>query len=372
MNKLKVISIATLSLLALSCSNEKQTTEEQKPVVATVSIDTANIILAHVCKDGKWGYINSDFKMVIQPQYDGALRFNEGLACVKSGDKWGFINIKGEFVIQPQFDEPGVFFDGIAKVGNMAGGGSGRILNIYIDKTGKNFFSREFKWGEDFNNGVAKVRDENNREIFINLKGETITNGPPLLYNHWKYPKKPYGGTIKNIVEWDPKKGMPKEVKHDRDNFGYTDEFGNAATEQIYCGAGEFYYSYSTPSKFFSTNKVDTADVNSIGNLSKQNFSITETTASYKKAEAIESEDGQRIILTFQSDEKIDLVFDGYNSENKLIELFFVCKDCTGEDRTAKVTVGKKYKLKFTKQVVEAEGGGTKDYLILEGVDVAK
>ncbi len=259
------------------------------------------------------------FKTRVPKKFSKKIQNFVRLACVKSEGKWGFINIKGEFVIQPNYDNPGVFYDGLSKVGNMVGNGNGSTKYFYIDKIGKNVFGREFKFGEDFNNGVAMVKDDNYKQLFLNLKGETITDGPPLLYNHWKYPKKPYGGQIKNIVEWDPKKGMPKEVKHDQDNYGYTDEFGNAATEAIYCDAGEFYYSYATPARFFFTNKIDTANVNALENTSKQNYTITEVQASYKGAESFESEDGERTILTFLTSDKKEIIFDAYNSENKLI-----------------------------------------------------
>ena len=53
----------------------------------------------------KVGFINKAGEFVINPQFDGAWSFSEGLAWVKIGDKWGFINKAGEFVINPQFDE---------------------------------------------------------------------------------------------------------------------------------------------------------------------------------------------------------------------------------------------------------------------------
>lgn len=44
--------------------------------------------------------------MVINPQFDYAGEFSEGLAMVKVGDKWGYIDKTGEMVINPQFDCP--------------------------------------------------------------------------------------------------------------------------------------------------------------------------------------------------------------------------------------------------------------------------
>ncbi|PSO79918.1 MAG: hypothetical protein BRC51_06045 [Cyanobacteria bacterium SW_12_48_29] len=42
--------------------------------------------------------------MVINPQFDYAGEFSEGLAPIKISDKWGYIDKTGEMVINPQFD----------------------------------------------------------------------------------------------------------------------------------------------------------------------------------------------------------------------------------------------------------------------------
>ena len=42
--------------------------------------------------------------------------FNYGLTAVLVGEKWGFINMQGEMVIEPQFDSPGKFYQGLYAV----------------------------------------------------------------------------------------------------------------------------------------------------------------------------------------------------------------------------------------------------------------
>ncbi|MBQ8802271.1 MAG: WG repeat-containing protein [Tyzzerella sp.] len=54
-------------------------------------------------KDGKWGYVNTEGKVVIEPQYEEAKSFSYGLAAVCKDGKWGFINTSGEVVIEYQF-----------------------------------------------------------------------------------------------------------------------------------------------------------------------------------------------------------------------------------------------------------------------------
>lgn len=56
--------------------------------------------------------------MVIQPQFESASDFSEGLASVRIIDRWGFINRSGQIVIKPQFQFPASFSDGIAAVTN--------------------------------------------------------------------------------------------------------------------------------------------------------------------------------------------------------------------------------------------------------------
>ncbi|MEO0110388.1 MAG: WG repeat-containing protein [candidate division WOR-3 bacterium] len=45
---------------------------------------------------GKWGYINKEGKFVINPQFDYAYPFSEGLAVVQDGGLWGHINKEGQ------------------------------------------------------------------------------------------------------------------------------------------------------------------------------------------------------------------------------------------------------------------------------------
>ena len=59
--------------------------------------------LAPVRIDGKWGYINRDFQVVIEPKFDLAGRFDNGIAQVLVNRKAGIIGQDGQFIIEPQF-----------------------------------------------------------------------------------------------------------------------------------------------------------------------------------------------------------------------------------------------------------------------------
>ena len=75
-----------------------------------------NEIFLPVVKDGKWGFINQNGKMVISPQFDSADPFQEGLAPVRLGDRVGYIDQNGKMAIIPLFDDAFQFKDGFALV----------------------------------------------------------------------------------------------------------------------------------------------------------------------------------------------------------------------------------------------------------------
>lgn len=63
-------------------------------------------LVAAVCKDGKWGFVNTEGEVVVPYQYFEAKSFSNGFAAVRTGAKWGFIDAeKHELVIEAAFDE---------------------------------------------------------------------------------------------------------------------------------------------------------------------------------------------------------------------------------------------------------------------------
>ena len=68
-----------------------------------------------VSKQGKYGFIDGNDKVIIPLEYEGANELREGLIPVIKNDKWGCINLKNEIVIPFQFiGSLGVFENGIA------------------------------------------------------------------------------------------------------------------------------------------------------------------------------------------------------------------------------------------------------------------
>jgi hypothetical protein len=136
--------------------------------------------------DGKWGYIDASGKFVINPRFDFARSFSEGLAAVQVGsnksdwfsynpdEKWGFIDTTGEYVAEPQFSSVSSFKEGLAVacIGNCIGyDGDGK--EGYIDKTGKFAINPQFDSAFDFDHGLALVQ---------NPKAHAIADSPKQGY----------------------------------------------------------------------------------------------------------------------------------------------------------------------------------------------
>lgn len=60
---------------------------------------------AAVKQNGKWGFIDTDGKWFIEPQYEDARSFSNGFAAIKKDGRWGFINLDKEVCISCEFED---------------------------------------------------------------------------------------------------------------------------------------------------------------------------------------------------------------------------------------------------------------------------
>jgi hypothetical protein len=102
---------------------------------------------------GKQGFINRDGKIAIEPKFEAAYPFSDGLAAVQQQGLWGFIDTTGRMVIEPRFIMVDFFSGGLASVREK------RYIDPwgYIDKTGKVVIKPQFDCAERFHNGIARV-----------------------------------------------------------------------------------------------------------------------------------------------------------------------------------------------------------------------
>lgn len=102
-------------------------------------------------RTGFWGYMDTNFNVVIQPKFNNACAFNCGLAAVYDGDKWGFINKTGLYVIEPIYS------------------------NVYYKYNDDYIHSNAYKEGSmGFMGGYAVVDFDDTKEYVIDSIGNTV------------------------------------------------------------------------------------------------------------------------------------------------------------------------------------------------------
>jgi hypothetical protein len=106
--------------------------------------------LAAAKTGGKFGYIDSYGRFMIQAEYEEAWPFSEGLALAKKAGSYGYINKRGEVVIPFRFEGAGDFVEGLGLV--QLDGKYG-----YVDNTGKMVIEPQFEWAGGFSEGLARV-----------------------------------------------------------------------------------------------------------------------------------------------------------------------------------------------------------------------
>lgn len=113
--------------------------------------------LTYAEMDKKIGYVDSSGKWVIEPQFDKARAFSDGLAPVANGKTWGFIDETGKMVIEPQYRDAEVFSDGLAPVKEKDWG--------FIDTSGKMVIPTDY----DITAGLAFLAGKNEKGFIDGL-----------------------------------------------------------------------------------------------------------------------------------------------------------------------------------------------------------
>jgi len=102
-------------------------------------------------EENKWyGYKSANGEMIFPPVLK-VRKFVEGMAIVNICGKYGYINEKLEFIIEPNYDYACDFSEGLALVHEIGKG------NMFINKLGEVVISCDYHLEriESFNNGVA-------------------------------------------------------------------------------------------------------------------------------------------------------------------------------------------------------------------------
>lgn len=116
-------------------------------------------------------FINTEGNTVIDNGFTGAKMFSEEVAPVRTSVGWGYINSQGCWTIEPVFQHACIFSNGVAGVRVKK---SDLYRWFYIDHSGEKIFDREFIEASDFVFGCAHVRFENKKYGVIDQNGNVI------------------------------------------------------------------------------------------------------------------------------------------------------------------------------------------------------
>jgi hypothetical protein len=128
----------------------------------------SNIELFPVKSGNSFEYINRKGEIVINPQFDRATVFRNGVALVRpeGSEDWGYLNPKGEFVSEQRYKYATTFSEGLAWATVVD-----QAPAAITPKGAVRFSLKEAMTVRNFHDGLAAFYDINNRWGFVDTKG---------------------------------------------------------------------------------------------------------------------------------------------------------------------------------------------------------
>lgn len=196
-----------------------------------VSAATAEIMLPiKAGNSGLYGFIDQHGKLVIEPQFEDAARFNNGLAPVHHEGVWYFIDNTGTNVFARTFAEVKVFSEGLAAVKENR-------LWGYIDQSGKLVIDFKFEEAYPFSEGLAcvqtgKKEDGNAKYGYIDPSGKFVIDPIFKFYDN-QFFSWPTGFAEGLASAWLERADGSARV-------GYFDKSGKTVIDPNFVSAAEF------------------------------------------------------------------------------------------------------------------------------------
>lgn len=172
--------------------------------------------------ENKWVVINKIGKIVsVWENIDNIEAFSEGLAVVRKGGKYGFVD-QNKLVIPIKYDYADDFSEGLAVVGMREGNSGINMKQGFIDKNDNMIIDYRFQRARKFKEDVAAVTpiNSNNGWGYIDKKGQFILKPMYLAAGEFS-------------------EGMAP-VSVDFGQFGFIDKLGNFIIPPVYNLASSF------------------------------------------------------------------------------------------------------------------------------------
>ncbi len=210
---------------------------------------------AAVKEDGKWGFIDTTGKTVIDYKYDGAKSFSNNRACVRLGRKVFIINTHDQKENRYN-DNNYVYMECFSEKLAMAAVANGDIG--YVDVSGKTVIPirKGCKYASNFSEGFAAVCDTGSHLMFMDKSGKSrfwFENGTI---------KEPSNGDMeeknKMFTQLHPFSGGRAAVKQ-RGKWGFIDTTGKMVIPADYNKVGRFSEGFATVQKGRNWFFIDTA-----------------------------------------------------------------------------------------------------------------
>jgi hypothetical protein len=133
--------------------------------------------------DAKYGFINDEGKVVIEPKFESAQAFKDGRAVVNMGENFGFqyglIDRTGKFVYEPVYNNISMVGDKRVTLGKAIDKEKPFVGSLYAlaDTDGNILSDYKFYDVGDFNKGYASATEGTNT-FFIDRNGQMVKNLP--------------------------------------------------------------------------------------------------------------------------------------------------------------------------------------------------
>ncbi|MFN8254708.1 MAG: WG repeat-containing protein [Bacteroidales bacterium] len=128
-----------------------------------------------------FNFINDDFRELTPDCYIQARDFNEGMAAIKTKKGWGFIDTNGKIAISPEFIEAGDFCEGLAPVklkqpDKLFGIKKGRMNYFLINKSGKKVLNTKSEYCSEVSDGRL-ITGNRKKMTLQTVSGKKILKG---------------------------------------------------------------------------------------------------------------------------------------------------------------------------------------------------